>query len=199
MTAHLYLFRHGHIDAEDIFVGQKDEPLSPLGKQQAESWEKELAGVPFTTAWSSPLTRSRETAAILLGEKRGTCSVTTVEGLREVSLGRWEGQAKVWVREHDAAAWEKRGQDIFACPPPGGESLHALAERVLPAFLAICAVARQHRASLLVAHRSVNQVILAHMLALPFAHMTRIPQPYGALTRLELTPGGAKGPPPCGR
>lgn len=186
MSAHLYLFRHGHIDAEDIFVGQKDEPVSLLGRRQAASWRDELAQVPFTAAWSSPLARSRETAAIILGERQKACPITAVEELREVSLGRWEGRTKAWVREHDATAWEQRGQNLFTCPPPEGESLQALAERVLPAFLIICAAAQRHKASLLVAHRSVNQVILAHMLALPFAHMTDIPQPYGALTCLEL-------------
>ena len=186
MNAHLYLFRHGHIDAGNIIVGQRDAPLSPLGKRQAAYWRDELAQVPFTAAWSSPLARSRETAAILLGERQKACPMTVVEELREVSLGRWEGRTKAWVREHDAAAWEQRGQSLFTCPPPGGESLQTLAERVLPAFLAICATAQGHQASLLVAHRSVNQVILAHMLALPSAHMIDIPQPYGALTRLEL-------------
>ncbi len=187
MPPALYLVRHGHIDAAHIFVGQTDVPLSETGRYQARSLQRELARKPITIVWTSPLARCRETARLILSEHRTACPLITLDAFKEISLGTWEGKEKSWVREHDADAWRRRGENFFSTPPPGGESLSDLANRVLPAFLLLCETARHHEATLLVAHHSVNQAILAYVLALPPEDALRISQPYGALTRIDLS------------
>lgn len=56
----LYLVRHGeHRDAEH---GVDDGPLSERGLRQAKAIGRRLRGVPFSSAYHSPLSRASETA-----------------------------------------------------------------------------------------------------------------------------------------
>jgi broad specificity phosphatase PhoE len=62
-SRYLYLVRHG--EQQDAEHGLPDGPLSPRGVRQATAIAERLGGVPFTGAWTSPLQRAQETAAIL--------------------------------------------------------------------------------------------------------------------------------------
>jgi len=63
VTHHIYLVRHGEpLDAEH---GLSDGPLSPRGRRQAESLALRLSGIPFDSAWHSPLQPAAETAAVI--------------------------------------------------------------------------------------------------------------------------------------
>lgn len=60
MSRYLYLVRHGEqVDAEH---GLPDGPLSARGKRQAKLIAERLSGVPFTSAFSSPMQRALDTA-----------------------------------------------------------------------------------------------------------------------------------------
>jgi probable phosphoglycerate mutase len=63
MSRYLYLVRHG--EQQDAQYGLPDGPLSPRGVRQAQAIAERLGGVPFTGAWTSPLTRAQETARIM--------------------------------------------------------------------------------------------------------------------------------------
>src|SRR4051812_40385283 len=65
MSRYLYLVRHG--EQQDAEYGLPDGPLSPRGRRQAEAIAERLSGVPFTSAWHSPLERASETARIMKG------------------------------------------------------------------------------------------------------------------------------------
>lgn len=63
MPHYLYLVRHG--EQQDAEHGMPDGPLSNRGKRQAQLIAERLGGVPFTSAYHSPLNRAAETAAIM--------------------------------------------------------------------------------------------------------------------------------------
>jgi probable phosphoglycerate mutase len=63
MSRYLYLVRHG--EQRDAEYGLPDGPLSPRGVRQAHAIAERLGGVPFTGAFTSPLTRAQETARIM--------------------------------------------------------------------------------------------------------------------------------------
>ena len=83
----IYLIRHGQPDfpgGKKMCLGKTDLPLSKLGKLQAGLL------LPFfkdkqITVFSSPLTRARQTAAML--ER----PVTVLPGLAELDMGQWDG------------------------------------------------------------------------------------------------------------
>ena len=71
--------------------------------------------------------------------------------------------------------------------PGGGESIAALAERVLPAFEKI---RKEHVGGdfVIVDHGAVNRVILAHALGLDLNRIFNIQQDYGCLNIIDYFP-----------
>lgn len=124
----LHIVRHGRTaaNAAGVLLGRIDAPLDELGREQAAA----LAGAlgPVDRIVTSPLTRTRETAAAIA--ERAGVGVEVDERWIELDYGELDGvplgdvPAKTW------AAW--RGDVGFA--PPGGESLAGLGVRVRAAL-----------------------------------------------------------------
>ena len=125
----LVLTRHGLTDrsSPEQHLGQRiDVSINEAGRRQAEALAHRLAPVAFDRAFTSPLFRARETAAIVV---RGI-DVEADPRLREMDYGAWEGRTYDQIREADGAyrqAWE-RDPDTLPCP--GGESANDVAVRV---------------------------------------------------------------------
>lgn len=65
MSRYLYLVRHGEqVDAE---FGLPEGPLSERGQRQAQLIAERLKPVEFDAAWTSPLQRAIDTAAVITG------------------------------------------------------------------------------------------------------------------------------------
>ena len=133
----LLLVRHGETDwnAAGRIQGCTDTPLNTRGRAQALALAGRLRGERPQRLYTSPLRRARETAAIVGAEL--ALEPETVEALREISFGEWEGCSweeiqRRWPREF---AWCEG--DRLNRAPPGGESYGQLMERALPAVEAI--------------------------------------------------------------
>jgi probable phosphoglycerate mutase len=181
----LFLMRHGAIvqHAPRRFVGQTDHPLTEEGRQQALLWRQALADVPFAAAVCSDLTRCRQTAALVLGE-RGL-DVRPEPRLREIALGHFEGLTVDEVRERFPGAYERRGCDIAGFRPQGGESFADVKARAVAALTELAPLCGN---VLVVAHGGVNRTVLCHALGLDLAHMFRLGQDYCRLNLLDLGP-----------
>ena len=155
----VYLIRHGRTAYNDQkrYQGQADIPLSELGRRQ-------LMPAPFAadTVYVSPLSRARESAAILFP---GALQIT-VEGFTEFAFGAFEGRSYLDMAE-DAAyrAWVDGGCE-GRCP--GGESLAEFRARTCDAFLTLLqdALARGDERLVIVAHSGTLRAILERF-ALP--------------------------------
>ena len=129
------MIRHGMTagNAERRYIGVTDEPLSPEGRAEAERKEKDLS---LDRVYVSPLTRARQTAAILFPN----AVQIPVEDLREMDFGVFEGRSGDEM-EHDPVyrEWvENRCTD----PCPGGESQEAFYRRTLKAFADVMRTAK---------------------------------------------------------
>lgn len=159
----LYLVRHGatQLTAEDRFSGESGVDLSEEGRWQAELLGERLRRENVTAIYASPLSRTVETAQ-LIAERCGT-TISTIDGLREISHGRWEGLKRVEVEERYAeeyAAWE---EDPFTFAPVGGESGVAVLARALPAIREIVTRHPGERV-LVVSHKATIRLILSSLL-----------------------------------
>src|SRR5690606_32754398 len=122
------LLRHGEtpLTPQKRFSGSggSDPSLSGIGREQAEKAAAALARRGTIQAIvSSPLARTRETAAIIAA--RLGLDVAVEEGLRETDFGAWEGLTFAEVRERypdDLNAWLSSPD---AEPTGGGESFAA--------------------------------------------------------------------------
>ncbi|WP_243439832.1 histidine phosphatase family protein [Fundidesulfovibrio soli] len=206
MSLTVYLLRHGRTAREDPwrFLGQRDAPLSDAGRDQMRWWRKELASLDFAGAWCSDLTRCRESAELVLAG-HGLTAIP-MAGLREISLGEWDGLSVEEVRRSYPGLYEARGADIAGFRPPGGESFADLAQRAGQALKDILRQAtgrpvrsleNTHEALpgadnaniLLVAHAGVNRVLICDLLGFPLEGLFSLGQDHGCLNVLRFGNG----------
>lgn len=134
MLEHLILARHGQTEwnVAGRAQGRADSPLTEAGLAQARSLGRTLADLGVTHIVASPLPRALHTARIA-AEIAG-CAVSTDDRLVERSFGTLEGR---FVAE--AMADDPRWTAVLRATDPsvaadGGETLHDVAARMLPAL-----------------------------------------------------------------
>ena len=182
----VFLARHGAttLTAEDRFAGSTDVDLSDEGRAQAAALGERMRGEHLDGVYASPLSRTRETAAII-GRACGQ-TPALVDGLREISHGHWEGltRAEVEARFTDEyASWEA---DPFTFAPEGGESGAAVLARALPALRAIL---ERHRGGrvLVVSHKATIRLLLSSLLGFdPRGYRDRLDQAPACLNVLDF-------------
>jgi probable phosphoglycerate mutase len=132
MACRLLLIRHGEtlLSAEDRFAGSTDVELSAEGRAQAERLAERLAGENLAAIYSSPMKRTRETAAIIARPHRLVPVIHP--GLREIAHGRWESLRRSEVEERFAREYASWEADPFTFAPEGGESGLGVMARALP-------------------------------------------------------------------
>ena len=117
------LLRHAPTtwNVEHRLQGRTDIPISDDGRSLAATWRLPPEIGDFE-AWASPLTRTRETAALLGLTPR------IDERLIESSWGEWEGQMLSALKQRPGfVEAEGRGLDLAA---PGGESVRDVQARL---------------------------------------------------------------------
>lgn len=182
-TATLCL-RHGEtaFSVERRFAGRSDAALTEAGRRQAAAAAARLAargGIDLIV--TSPLQRARRTAETV-AEATGV-AVQVDDDLVETDFGDWEGltfgeAAARWPEE--IPAWLASAE----VAPPGGESLTAVARRVLRALDRLLA-AQPGRTLLLVSHVTPIKTLACRAMLAPPATMFRIHLDVGSLSEIQ--------------
>lgn len=132
----LVLIRHAQsvANAERRFTHHDDEPLTPLGEEQARAVGRLFADheVHFDALYASPFRRTVQTAELAASPWR--LQMQLDERLREQSFGEFAGRPyeDFYPRVVDLTPEER-----WQAAAPGGESLREVGERVRPALLDI--------------------------------------------------------------
>ena len=182
----LFLIRHGAtvLTAEDRFAGITDVALSDQGREQARRLGQRLGSEPISAVYSSPLSRTFETATIIAAPHG--LEVVRRDGLREISHGHWEQMTRREVDEKfpaEAAAWE---EDPYTFAPPGGESGLAVTARALPVLLEIV---RAHASEVVavISHKATIRLLLSSLLGFdPRRYRDNLDQNPAALNILDF-------------
>ncbi len=151
-----WFLRHGETDwnAEGRSQGRTDVPLNATGVAQAHAAAGLLQGRGIASIVSSPLSRARDTAAVVAAAVG--LPVAVVTDLQEVSFGVYEGLAMgpEWFDAWVAGAFT----------PDGAESFAELRTRAVGALTA----ALQHAPPVLVvAHGALFRALRAEMGLMP--------------------------------
>lgn len=180
------LIRHGSTASSRrrLMSGQDDVGLDYEGRWQAVRAGLSLRGrPPPPLLLCSDLVRARQSAAAIASAAGWPPSAGWHRhpALRERELGRWQG------RSYDAlrASGETERLIRWRTRPPGGESLAALARRLL-AYLA--QLPEQH--GLIVAHAGPIRVLQGLALGLPREQIGTQRIPHATPLSLQLPPGG---------
>jgi broad specificity phosphatase PhoE len=157
----LFLVRHGETlhNVAGIAQGWNDSALSPRGEEQVAALAKRLAAKDIDAIFSSPLERAMSTARAIAAATR--LPIETLDELREMNYGKWEGQSFLNVRRDNADLYERWIADAD-CPCPDGESHNAVRERFVRAMEKI-----HGRRPVLVTHGTAIRIGVTVLLELP--------------------------------
>ncbi|HUS33441.1 MAG TPA: histidine phosphatase family protein [Kofleriaceae bacterium] len=188
----LYLIRHGQTDysRENRFCGAIDPPLNDVGLRMAEAFGAAYAKLPWTAIYSSPRTRTRQTAEALA--RRVEAPVLVDDGLAEIAYGEWEGMRHDEVQAKWPEAYAHWSADVASRGTPGGETAFAVAARAAPVLERVRATHGSGRV-LVVSHKATIRIMVCALLGLDVRlFRDRLGQGVAAVTRFELKKTGAQ-------
>ncbi len=128
----IILVRHGQTpwNKDKIFRGSKDIPLNDQGREEARLAGEWLKGEKIDLAYTSPLSRSRDTAQAI-AQHHGV-EVKDLPGLSDLCYGDWEGLPLTEVKVKYADLYHQWESAPHMVRFPGGETL---AELTRPGFI----------------------------------------------------------------
>lgn len=186
MITRVYLVRHGATEAtaEDRFAGAIDVLLSEEGREQSRRLGARLATEDICAAFASPMRRTVETASLVVEPHK--LAVATVDGLREIAHGRWEGKTRAEVEREFPEEYGRYEHDPFSFAPVEGESGLQVTARALPALLQLI---HDHEGKriLVVSHKATIRLLLSSLLGFdPRRYRDRLDQSPAALNILDF-------------
>ncbi len=169
----LYLIRHCEAagNAKRLFQGWTDCDISETGKIQLTYLAKRFETISLDRVFASPLIRAQKTAQVVANPKG--LSVISVEGLKELNAGAFDGKpfAECFGANADLAEiWDHHPEDFC---PPGGESMREAYDR---GWSALEKIVRENPGKTVAAatHGGMIRCLLCRLL-------------YGDITRLKDT------------
>lgn len=154
---YLYLVRHGEStgNAQKLFFGHTDYPLTPLGCVQARQVAEKLSHVPFSRCCASDLSRAWKTAQICLTQRE--IWPEKCPALREQFMGNLEEKTWDEAVQMYGHALEDYLNNWYNETIPGMESPKQMEHRVNACLMQILA---QGEDTLIVAHNGTLILIL---------------------------------------
>jgi broad specificity phosphatase PhoE len=179
----VYLMRHGEVsyrrpDGRTVFSTQV--PLTEEGMEQARAMRALLAEVPFDLGAHTGLTRTRQTAELVL-EGRAV-PVEEIAPLREIQAGPIEHLSDERIDAEFTYGLERAAEPGAAFP--GGETFAAFQDRIVPAFEAMLRRA-DWTTALVVGHGGTNAVILAWVTRGGLAGLSAFEQDAGCVNIID--------------
>ena len=186
--ARLLLVRHGETNwnLESRFQGQIDIPLNNNGISQANAARSFLSQSKINQAFSSSMTRSRQTAEAIL-ESHPDVQLELKQGLIEIGHGLWEGKLESEIKKEWSEllkTWQIHPEKVQM---PEGENINEVSSRSIECWEEICSKIPLGETVLVVAHDAVNKTILCHLLGLATSDIWTIKQGNGSVTVIDIS------------
>lgn len=186
----IILTRHGEVEGIDPprFRGRMQLPLTALGLRQAHALAGAVARHYQPAAiYTSPLQRCRDTGAVIAA----ACGVSAYvqSGVDDIDYGQWQWKSHEEARAEfpvEFGLWKRAPQWMRF---PGGESLQSVALRTADAIRELLQYF-ENDTIVLVAHDSVNRVLLTQALGLPLSAYWHIEQGPCCINRLDIRSDG---------
>jgi broad specificity phosphatase PhoE len=190
------LVRHGETDwnREEVFRGRIDVELNDNGREQARALAEAARIFHIDAVYSSPLSRSLETARIIAeAHNRQGClshclDVKIAHGFIDFHYGDWQGLKHQEVKEKFPDLYMKWHNSPHMVQIPGGESLDNVRQRSLKELENIAAE-HESQTVMIVSHRVVNKVLLCAIMGLDNSRFWRIRQSNCCLNIFECSEG----------
>jgi probable phosphoglycerate mutase len=181
---YLLLIRHGENDytKKGRLAGWlPDVHLNEAGQKQAQAIAARLGKAPIKAIYSSPLERTRETAAPLALAKN--LNVQILEGLGEIRYGVWQG--KSLKRLARTRLWRTVQGLPSAMQFPEGETFRVVQARAVEAIEQIVKAHPKDMVAVF-SHGDVVKLVIAHYAGMPLDMFQRIVVNTGSISVLRL-------------
>jgi broad specificity phosphatase PhoE len=164
--------RHGQTDwnCENRFRGHADIPLNQAGVEQALLVSAELAAVPLTAIYASPLQRTLLTAELIA--RSHELPVVSCQALIDLNYGDWQGRLPSEIDPAQYALWRTRPDRVVI---PNGEMLSEARARVMTC---VEDLSQRHHCEIvaLVSHDLIGKVLLCGLSDAPNEAIHRFQQ-----------------------
>jgi probable phosphoglycerate mutase len=180
------LVRHGETDwnREQVFRGRIDVELNHNGREQARALAEATRIFQIDAVYSSPLSRSLETASIAADAH--DLDVRIAQGFVDFHYGDWQGLKHQEVKEKFPDLYLRWHESPHLVQIPGGESLEDVRRRSLRELEKIVA-RHEGQTVMIVSHRVVNKVLLCAIMGLDNSYFWRIRQDNCCLNIFECS------------
>ncbi|EPS73846.1 hypothetical protein M569_00909, partial [Genlisea aurea] len=188
------LVRHGQStwNAEGRIQGSSDfSVLTDKGESQAETSRQMLLDDSFDVCFSSPLIRSKRTAEIIWGSRKG--EIITDSNLREIDLYSFQGLLKNEGKAMYGAAYRQWQIDAPNFNIDGHYPVRELWTRARYCWSRI--LVHESRSVLVVAHNAANQALVATAIGLGTEYFRVLLQSNCGVSVLDFTPNPNGGSP----
>lgn len=147
----VYLIRHGTTEGNitGIFQGRADLPLNDMGHQQGALLQKRFADVHLDAIYTSPLTRARQTAEYVRGDRN--MELILRDDLMELYGGVLDGKPQEENLRNYSDILEIMFTDVAKFQAPEGESTRQVYDRMTACVTEIVA-ANKDRTIAIVSH-----------------------------------------------
>jgi broad specificity phosphatase PhoE len=196
------LVRHGlsTFNLEHRIQGRDDlSALAAEGRDQAQRTGLALRTVPFSAVYSSPLSRARDTAELVVAGRGSHLPVRLEEDLLEVDLGPWSGLARQEVKERfpeEAQLWQ-RAPETLELERADGSRFRPLPELMEQAGRFLRGCLERHQAALspggptegvlVVGHNAILRALVLCLLGLDAKGFRRLRMDNAAVSVLNLS------------
>ncbi len=134
--AYLVLVRHGKSEWNEkgLWTGWRDIPLNSIGFDEARKTGESLTDIKFDYAYTSSLTRAKQTLEEILKVIKQNPPIIENQALNERDYGDYTEKNKWQIKEEVGEEEFQKIRRSWDYPPPNGESLKMVYERAVPYF-----------------------------------------------------------------
>lgn len=180
----IYLVRHAQSEG-NLYRrahGRYNSLITPQGYAQLDALKKRFADIPVDVVYSSPLYRTRTTAAAIYVPKH--IPMYVMDDLQEVNCGPWEDRTWGDIRYHDGEQLDNFNDHFERWHVEGAETAEHVRERMLRAMNTIVRECPDKTVAV-VTHGMASRILLGTLKGMDLAQISAT-FPHGDNTAVSL-------------
>ena len=192
--AYLVLVRHGESEwnAKGLWTGWTDIGLSEKGFEEAQEAGEAIQDIHFDYAFVSDLLRAKQTLE-KIQEATGQTEVVIISdpALKERNYGDMTGKNKWEIRKQVGDEEFQKLRRSWDYPPPNGESLKMVYERVIPYYQEkILPLLKEEKNVLISAHGNSLRALIKYLEKISDDAISNLEMPTGGVYLYQLDQQG---------
>ncbi len=160
----LFLVRHGQSTDNIVERIGGDAPLTDKGRQQAMNLGDAFCSTPLPYVFCSHKTRTRQTAAPICDNQSCGCTLIQLDEFNEIDAGVCEEMTYEEIKARMPHVYYERLMDKYNYVYPQGEGYVSMRTRIDRGVKKALFLSGNADNIVIVGHRAVNRMILAHFL-----------------------------------